>query len=456
MLDFIQPQKGIPIESAMSIVRINKDKLRAQLVGQKVYPAVIPALAQKIKDMYFATQIQPGECVGILTAQSIGEKQTQGNLNNFHKAGSAENEVNVVSKFSELLNATKSKDVKSKSSMIYFNGGNGTIEELRRTIGDTIVQLTIEKIIRSDQKEEPFLIYVDKEDEPWYPAFEALYNSDFRQYTDCISIKIDMDKLYMYRLTLEDIVNRIFEEYGDLACVFSPDNIGQIDVFIDTQTIELPESRIDFVDADNMKEVYLEEVVLPIFRKITIAGIDGINQMFFARDTDNGGWMIETDGANFPMILAHPAVDMARCVTSCIWDVYTTLGIEAVRQFMIEQFMELMGGINICHTMLLVDRMTCLGTISSISRYTMRKAESGPLGKASFEETLDNFLKAGLYGQTEPTRGVSASIICGKRIGVGSGLCDVTMDISSLPVVEEEPEEEYRPRSRRRRRRRDE
>jgi DNA-directed RNA polymerase beta' subunit len=129
---------------------------------------------------------------------------------------------------------------------------------------------------------------------------------------------------------------------------------------------------------------------------------------------------------------------MSRCITSNVWDIYSALGIEAARQFMIEEFMKSMGGINECHAMLLVDRMTCSGTITSISRYTMRKAESGPFGQASFEETLDNFLKAGVYGQSEPTRGVSASIICGKRAPIGSGICDIQLDVDILPTIDED------------------
>jgi hypothetical protein len=79
--------------------------------------------------------------------------------------------------------------------------------------------------------------------------------------------------------------------------------------------------------------------------------------------------------------------------------------------------------------------MTYTGGISSISRYTMRNEDCGPMGKASFEETMDNFLKAGAYGQNEATRGVSASIICGKRANIGTGVCELMMNIKSLPCI---------------------
>jgi hypothetical protein len=85
--------------------------------------------------------------------------------------------------------------------------------------------------------------------------------------------------------------------------------------------------------------------------------------------------------------------------------------------------------INVCHVMLLVDIMTFSGTISSVSRYGIKRAQAGPLAKASFEESLDNFLKAGVFGDVETTNGVSASIMCGKRSKIGTGLCDLLYHI---------------------------
>ena len=62
----------------------------------------------------------------------------------------------------------------------------------------------------------------------------------------------------------------------------------------------------------------------------------------------------------------------------------------------------------------------------------MKKNQCGPLAKASFEECLDNFLKAGVFGETESTKGVSASIMCGKRSQIGTGLSDIIMDVDAL------------------------
>ena len=45
---------------------------------------------------------------------------------------------------------------------------------------------------------------------------------------------------------------------------------------------------------------------------------------------------------------------------------------------------------------------------------------------------MDNFLKAAAFGEKEHTRGVSASIICGKRSNVGTGAMELLVDVGML------------------------
>ena len=446
IISFIKPQKNIPRDAAMAVVNYNKEKLRIQLRESKIYPEMIPSLKEMIEKQYVQSKIQPGESVGIISAQSIGAKQTQMTLDSFHTCGSAEKTITTgVPRIEELLNATK--DPKTTNCFIYFEEGNNSIEELRETIGHSIVELTFKKITKS------YTIEMDKKEEKWYRSFKVLYGNAFEEYSDCISLQLDMDILYKYKLNMETIANIVSRDYSDMCVVFSPDNIGQLDIFVDTSDIDLPEDRLVFIDKENAKTIYLEEVVQPILEKIIICGIPGIENMYFNKDSDK--WMVETDGSNFQKLLGHPSVDSNRTISNDMWDIYHTLGVEAVRQFLIEEFINLMTGINPCHVQILSEKMTHSGSISSISRYSMRTEDSGPMCRASFEETLDNFLKAGAYGQEEITQGVSASIICGKLSQIGTGMCDIRLDVKALegcvPVVTEVKEEiKERPKSVRR------
>ena len=340
----------------------------------------------------------------------------------FHFAGSGDQTVTTgVPRVEELLNATK--DPRTVTCKVFMNKKHNTIADMRETIGYDIVELTFNKITKS------YEIMMDKDEEEWYEAFKVMYDDEFTEYSDCISIKIDMDVLYEYKLDMETIAEIISEEYSDMRCVFSPDSIGQMDIFVDTSNIDLPENRLVFVNTDNAKNIYIEEVVQPILSKIVISGVSGIKSIYFNDTIEH----FETDGSNFKKLMGVPFVDNTRTVSNDVWDIYGTLGIEAACQFLVEEFMYLCAGINKCHIQLLADKMTHTGTIASISRYSMRNEECGPMGKASFEETMDNFLRAGAYGQKESTNGVSASIICGKRAKIGSGVCELMMNVKALP-----------------------
>jgi DNA-directed RNA polymerase subunit A" len=81
ILDFIKPRKGIPEDSAELIVKNTKETFEKQLKTQKVYPEIIPQLKEQLEKIYFKSMIPAGESVGVICAQSIGERNTQTTLN---------------------------------------------------------------------------------------------------------------------------------------------------------------------------------------------------------------------------------------------------------------------------------------------------------------------------------------------------------------------------------------
>ena len=120
IIDFIKPQTGVPLDTAMSVVNMAKERLRSQLRDQVVYPEIIEDLTMGIKKYYQDSLIQAGESVGVICAQSIGEKQTQTTLNTFHRAGQSEKTMTSgVPRFQELINATKKP--RNVNHKIFFN-----------------------------------------------------------------------------------------------------------------------------------------------------------------------------------------------------------------------------------------------------------------------------------------------------------------------------------------------
>jgi DNA-directed RNA polymerase beta' subunit len=339
-----------------------------------------------------------------------------------------------VPRFQELLNATKSPKI--VNCKIYFNEGNSSLKELRETINHNLVALTLKDISSNIE------IKMKKEKEKWYESFKILYNNNYEEHENCLSIKLNKKLLFKYRIELQDITECIESTYDDLYCVFSDQDNAQIDIFIDVSKIKFSEKQLLFITEENAEEIYIEECVQPILEKMTIFGIEGIESIYFMKDDTTDEWYVETDGSNFRKLLGHRIIDMTRLHSNNVWDIYENLGIEAAREFLVSEFESIMEGINSCHTKLLVEKMTFTGTINSISRYTLRKDESGVISKMSFEESVDIMVKAGFAGDVEKVNGISASIVCGKRGNIGSGFMDLKMDMNKLknakPVFREE------------------
>jgi DNA-directed RNA polymerase II subunit RPB1 len=430
ILEVLQPPRGLPQDVQNSLKNKYRKDIHSQLLEIEIYPEMIPKLKRQITRQFHKTLIQPGENVGVLTAQSIGERQTQMTLNTFHSAGMAiATVVTGVPRFSELLNATKNP--KSEACTLHFKSHNTTLPELRTHINHHIREFKLKDIVTSQQ------VFENPEAEPWYSIFCDVYDKNFEDIKNThqfmISFSIDREKMYKYDLSLSQISNVVEFEYDDLTCIFSTAKDHRIDVFVDISNIDLPEDYQSFITTSNKYTIYLENVVIPMLHDLHVCGIPGITDFYYHRD-DNGKWCVDTIGGNLTEILACPLIRAETAIPNNMWEIYEVLGIEAVREFLIAEYMNVVSSdgtfINERHVSLLVDMMTHTGVINSISRYGMKKANVGVLSKASFEECLDNFLKAGINGEVESTTGVSASIMCGKRSMAGTGLCKLVPDIS--------------------------
>ena len=415
---------------------IKKD-IQKQLISIEIYPDLIDKLQSEIYNIFLNSIIQPGESVGILTAQSIGERQTQMTLNTFHSAGLAIKTVTQgVPRFSELLNTTKNQ--KNDSCDVYFNKGNNSISELRNTINYNLIEITFKDLFIH------YEIKKNKEKDSLYLAHSLLYNESC-QYDNCITFFLDKNKLFEYKIPLNFVKQQLENIYNDMFCVCSPIEDAYIDIYVDTSNVNIDNEML-YVNKDNYIDIYLKDVVIPTLNDVLICGLPGIKKMYFKKDEkDKTKWAIETEGSNFLKLLSLPFIDGTRVVSNNMWDIYNILGIEAAREYLIEEFMNVVSSdgtfINERHVMLLVDIMTFTGNIISISRYGMKKNQCGPLAKASFEECLDNFLKAGIYGQHEKVHGVSASIMCGKKANLGTGLCEIVPDLDAIMEIDEEKDD---------------
>ncbi len=426
IIDFIVPARHLPPETAMSIARKNREKIVKMIKGIKLVPEGIDEFKSAIQSQYFTSQIQPGESVGILTAQSIGERQTQSTLNTFHSTGlSVKTVITGVPRFTELLNTTK--EPKAKTCTIYYKGKHPDIQSLRDKVGNSLRHLTLKKI----KKRTSFTC--EKRQDWWYEDFDMFYGDLYNEYKYSIRFEMDMDKVFEYQVKIEDIATIIQDHFDDIKCAFAPEQEGVLDVYIDTSHISIDDTIFESVE--EAIESYIEDTVIPEVESHRLYGIEGIDDIFFEKKGEE--WVVETEGSNLSKVFALSNIDFARTLCNNMWEIYHTLGIEATRNFLLEEFDNVVSSdgnfVHQSHTMLLVDIMTFQGTLTSINRYGLKNEQCGPLSKASFEESLDNFLKAAAFGEKENTKSVSASIMLGKTGRFGTGICDLIVNIGQNP-----------------------
>ena len=387
-----------------------KDDLIDSLRQIKIYPSKIDDLKQEIIKKYYQSQIAPGESVGVVCAQNIGERCTQWTLDSFHYSGtSISTVVTGVPRFAELLSATKNP--KNVVTNVYFKHPQTSLQQLRDTITNKLIYISFKEMVAEHT------VSLNASRKKWYSLFDTLYDKKIT-YTHRISFKLDDRMLFKYKLCIRDIAETLERANEDISCIFSPIGVNELDVWLNAS-----ES-----DTEPYQQEYFLNRVASMLSQVSVCGIEGLHSYIYKEKETKGEWYLEVLGYNLYDIFDLSFVDCEKTYSNNMWEIYNVLGIEAVREFLLEEFTAVICSdsfVHSCHIKLLVDTMCYVGNISSINRYGVHRNQSGPLTKASFEESLDNFLTAGLFGEIETTKGVSASVMCGKPAQIGTGLCDV-------------------------------
>tara|TARA_Y100001958_G_C21188805_1_gene517397 strand:- start:1098 stop:1490 length:393 start_codon:yes stop_codon:yes gene_type:complete len=72
----------------------------------------------------------------------------------------------------------------------------------------------------------------------------------------------------------------------------------------------------------------------------------------------------------------------------------------------------------------------------SIFRHGLNNDNTGPIAKASFEETPEMFLKAARHAELDQMRGVSASVMCGQEGFFGTSSFQTVLDTTMMSELD--------------------
>jgi len=449
------------------------------LLVKRFNQAALKLLLDTIKIDYKRAIVSPGEMVGMIAGQSIGEVSTQMTLNTFHFAGvaSKSNVTRGVPRIEEILSL--SSEPKNPSLTIYLKEEEQTQKEKAQLIMNMLEHTRLEEIVKSieicfDPDDLNTLIEEDKETISQYRAFENMVakcaevdlSSDENEKSKWI-IRIIMDSEVMLEknITMDDVnftLNNCYD--NQISCVYSDYNADKLVFRIRMNEVIKSSSgkgstKKKINPLDQSDQIYiLKNFQDQLLQNVVLRGVKGINKVILRKIKDhvrefNGVykrddiWVLDTVGTNLIDVLGLDYIDNSRTFSNDIVEIYETLGIEAARQSIYNELVDVIEFdgtyINYHNFSVLVDRMTFTSKMISIFRHGINNDNIGPIAKASFEETPEMFLKAARHAELDTMRGVSANVMCGQEGFFGTSSFQVVLDLEEMQKLTETSE--YKP-----------
>ena len=421
-------------------------------------------LLEEIVAAYKQAIIAPGEMVGIIAAQSIGEPTTQMTLNTFHFAGvaSKSNVTRGVPRIEEILSL--SENPKNPSCTVHLYPDEETNQDNARAIMHRLEHTKLKAVVDSveicfDPDDLTTLIEDDATLMEQYRTFESTAASCLGEAEESedgkskwiIRMELNAEEMLDRNLTMDDIHFALKNAYRDqVSCVFSDYNADKL-VFRLRMVNMLGGKKKGASKQnplDQSDEIYLlKNFQDQLLNNLVLRGVKDIARVIPRKITDTlveedgtyekkETWVLDTVGTNLLKLLALDYIDANRTFTNDIQETYRVLGIEAARQAIFNEISEVIEFdstyINYHHLSVLCDRMTCNDNMVSIFRHGINNDDIGPIAKASFEETPEMFLRAARHAELDPMRGVSANVMCGQEGYFGTSAFQVVLDIDEV------------------------
>ena len=338
----------------------------------------ISEIAGEVYREYKDMKVEPGEAVGIVAAESIGEPGTQMTLNTFHFAGVTEMNVTLgLPRIIEILDGRRL--ITTPTMEIYLKKEYNDKEKVRG------VALSIKEAHLSEVTSE-FSINIP----------EAK-----------IEVKLDRGKMGELKIS-ESVLLKALKRVGKTISV---------DIKDDLLIFKIKKGK----EEKGISEVYRIKEKL---KATHISGVKGIPHVLPVKKERE--YIILTAGSNLKKVLELKEVDATRAVTNDIFEIESTLGIEAARQAIINEVFKVIENqglnIDIRHIMLVADTMCVNGRVKGITRYGVVRDKASTLARASFETPINHIFDASLKGEVDNLNSVIENVMLNQPVPIGTGL----------------------------------
>jgi DNA-directed RNA polymerase subunit A" len=331
-------------------------------------------LIEEVTKAYLNMRFEPGEAIGILTAQSISEPATQLTMRTYHLAGAAGIKVTLgLPRLVEIFDAKKS--IETPMMTIYLNKEYNTKEDAEK-----LAFKIVEKRVFDLSK---------------YISIDIGENS--------IVIELDDNR------KLEKVEKIIKDHMAKRADVKVKENLI---------VVKPKGEKIEFSELQKIKDE---------ISNIVVEGIEGVTAAIIRNEGEN--CIVQTIGSNLKEVLKLEEVNENKTISNNIYEVYEVFGIEAARNVIIREAYKTMQeqglDVDIRYLLLLADVMTWSGEISSIGRYGVAGAKASVLSRAAFEETIKHLIRASIKNEVDEFKGLFENVMVGQPAPVGTGMFEL-------------------------------
>lgn len=334
-------------------------------------------LMDEVIAAYHYARVHPGECVGLVSAESIGEPGTQMTLNTFHFAGVSEMNVTTgLPRIIEVFDARK--EISTPMMEIYLK------ENL-------IKNMAAVKNFAAKIKETTF--------------GELVSEYAINIFNQTLKIKFNKVILDDHKLTVKEILKLIKTRLKGF-------NVDEAEDEVTLTHKGKPEE---------VKEIYTLKEKLSTLK---VKGTKGIKQVLPVKRDEE--FVILTSGTNLKEVLSMEEVDVKKTTCNDIYEIYEVLGIEAARQAIMNEVYKVVEAqglnINIRHVMLVSDIMCASGVVKGVTRYGVVSEKASVLARASFETPIKHLINAALEGEVDYLTSVVENVMINQPVPIGTGL----------------------------------
>jgi DNA-directed RNA polymerase II subunit RPB1 len=443
------------------------------LINKRFNKKMLEILLESIHMNFKKSIVSPGEMVGVIAGQSIGEPTTQMTLNTFHLAGvaSKSNVTRGVPRIEEILRLTRNPD---KPSVTIYMKPQDQHDKDKATNYCNMIQYTkLIDVVKSveicfDPNDRATKIHSDAALIDQFYLFDELVNECNE--TDeigtqqprskwIVRMEIDAESLLEKNITMDDIHFAISTVHGnEVSCIYSDMNSSNLVFRIRINSSILNRNKkkgstnayseaLDQSDEiyllKNFQDTVLNNIVLRGVNKIVNVNPRVVKDMVVKEDgkySRKEAWVLDTTGSNLIDVFGVDFIDFTRTYSNDIREMYDVLGIEAARQNILNEIVDVMEAsdayVNYHHLSILCDRMTVSKDLVPIYRSGILNDDIGPISKSTYEMHTEMFLEASRHGEFDQMRGVSANVMCGQQGYYGTNSFSLLLDMDAVMDME--------------------